>query len=153
MNVLSKNVLFKRVACSLLAVAGAIALYGPVRAATASWDDFAHGTLPNSGYPGSTGNYVGERVQCTMTDFTCWVGSDFHCDLIGDVNGGPVPSYVFANINGQGSYVSPDAPSLVIWNNLQTGSTYDCYCICDGGDSSNVRWFASTGGANSNVSF
>ena len=130
-----RSSLLRRAAVPLLAVAAAAALCAPTRAATASWD-----VCQVSGP-----KQIAQRFHCNFTGNVTWQEADFHTKLLG--TGG---SYEQDDQNlgfqcGGGDYYYPGRYSQVYTCTVASSGTYNCWCICSGGNSGGA-WYASTGG-------
>ena len=129
--------LFKRVTLPLLAVVAAIAFATPARAATAAWV-YCQGDI-NTFYGWRE---IANQVQCVISDTSTWAYSTTHFNLLGGGDDNPSRSQ-WLGYTGPGDFYDPASG---YWNNVvHSNGTYNCWAICDGGNSGGA-WYASTGG-------
>ena len=94
------------------------------------------------------------QVKCSIEKpYTFWTEADFYVQLM---YGNAYPTkdrelFAIGSGSGGGDYLYPqDGPTVYSIEDEQKNAvhgTYNCWCICTGGDSSNVTWYASTGGS------
>jgi len=149
------NSLFKCVTLPLLAVAAACTLIGSLcvhaRAATATWDVCQNTSYT---YTDSTGThtiyYFDERVACSMTGYTEWNTDIMHNNRLGGGDDHTSLTHTVSAYSSSsgGDFTDPmgGAAGGVYVYNVAGGGTYNSWCICSGGDSTNGAWDVSTGG-------